>query len=1236
MKTKKYVKTAVAGMSALTIGAVSMIPTTSVMAAGNMDEAEIQALLESEAEKTAETAAPQELTKETIAENNNVLYIANCGTSDPTVVPNQNTEKMGLLQSSVDQAYGADPETGRTWGLSPDTQYSIAKKEGSDATDIGNSFVYMSTDAEFDKYKSTLGYDFEVFDENEKIEGIKSDTYEVTVAFKHFWDDRSVNIKLEDETVATDVALNKGEWVSRTFTAKVTDGELNVDISSPRRTSTKGDPVVNFIKVRAVEDTEKEVVTYDSITGTAGAPLYDTNGNQIQAHGGQIQKLTVDGVEKYYWIGEDKTNDYRPVGGIHVYSSADLYNWDDEGIVLRTMENPEQFETDPYFNELYGDLSQEEKDAIFVDLDKNNTVMERPKMLYNDKTGKYVIWFHADGRYPGSDADYGKAKAGVAISDSPTGPFKLLGSSKLYHAGENYGYDGYENRGSVRDMNLFKDDDGQAYVIYSSEGNQTTYIAKLNDEYTGLATENRDDGVEGVHFTRNFAGWSREAPAMFKYKDKYYIVNSGCTGWSPNAAQYAVADDPMGPWTGMGDPCTDWGSSTTYDTQSTCVFPVDAEAGKYIYMGDRWNAGDLSESRYVWLPVEFQEGNKIALRRYENWTLEELNDKGTYDVVTEIPETSASAEALVGALPETVDVSNGTTTETLTVTWDTSAIKSGSLGEVSVEGKLENGRTIKHNVQILDRNAVYFFDSYSKEEAVSGRSADEKPGYFSALQKEAGENLKNTQPDQPYSEENKAGYVGVLESENSENFDIGIHDGNDMWENGFWAKEGKTIDYTLTMEPGNYTLSAGFQEWWGEWTDSRDMKVTISQNDKVLAEQDCSLKGGNLQIAQDFIVEEAGQIKVCISKNGGSDPVLSWLGVTGKESTTPDPDEKADKTSLNHAILMAEKMEKEQQENKCYTEESWAKVAKALEAAKEMAANKEADQAAVDEAFLNLVTACGTLENAPQKVGLKAAIEGVNAILADTENLSKYTEESVNAVRTALEEAIQVFNNDAADQGTINNATTKLLTAVNSMLVKAEDTRLDILIQIAEELLKNKDQYTSLSVEALENALAAAKDVAGKANATEQEINDAYNALAEAMTSLVRKSNKDELKNALDKANEILNSKDSYTASSLEGLEEAKAAAQVVYDNENATQDEIGEALKKLIAEILEVRLLGDVNLNGVVDTEDAAQVLKYNVELEELSEEQLDAADVNKDAAADSSDAGLILQYAAEKIAEF
>ena len=170
---------------------------------------------------------------------------------------------------------------------------------------------------------------------------------------------------------------------------------------------------------------------YDSITGAEGAPYYDTNGVQIQAHGGQIQQITVDGKTKYYWIGEDKTYDYRPVGGIHLYTSEDLYNWKDEGVVLRTMERMDEFETDPYFNEVYGDYSQEKKKEVFIDLDKNNCVIERPKMIYNEKTDKYVIWFHADGRTPWNDADYGKAKAGVAIADTPEGPYKLLGSYDL-------------------------------------------------------------------------------------------------------------------------------------------------------------------------------------------------------------------------------------------------------------------------------------------------------------------------------------------------------------------------------------------------------------------------------------------------------------------------------------------------------------------------------------------------------------------------------------------------------------------------------------------------------------------------------------------------------------------------------------------------------------------------------------------------------------------------------------
>lgn len=1208
MKGKRYFEKVVTGVTVLAMGVSTMVPALPVAAAGEQAEAAVQ-------------EGGIEMTREQIEENDYVLYTVNCGTPDSSVVPNQNSERMGLLQSNVDQAYGKDTETGTIWGRNPADAYSNAVNYGDDATDIGNSYIYMSDEDEItvDKYKSALGYSFEV--PTEKIDGVEEDTYEVTVAFKHYWDNRLINVMLEGQTVATDISVNYGEWVSRTFKTKVVDGELNLLVKSPRRTTAKEDPILNYVKIRAVKEEEKQIQSYDSITGVAGETMYDTNGNPIQAHGGQIQQLTVDGKPRWYWIGEDKTNDYRPCGGIHMYSSDDLYNWRDEGIVLRTMENPEQFETDPYYNTLYGSESDEQKDAVFVDLDKNNCVMERPKMLYNEKTDKYVIWFHADGRYPGSDADYGKAKAGVAISDSPTGPFKLLGSYKLNHAGDNYGFDGWENRGSVRDMNLFKDDDGTAYVIYSSEGNETMYVSKLNEDYTYLSAD-REEAVEGVDFTRNFAKWSREAPAMFKYQDKYYVVTSGCTGWSPNQAKYAMADSPMGPWTEIGDPCTDWGSGTTYDTQSTCVFPVDAKNGKYIYMGDRWNGGDLSESRYVWTPVEFQPDNKIALRRYENWTLKDLEGKGLFEVTTELPSIASSVSEIAGQLPSEVEISYGTDTETTPVTWSIGEYDESKAGTVTVTGTLtEKGRTFSHDVHIVRADTLYFFDSGAEESA-----------YFDAVKEELGNKVHNTEADQKYTEENQAGYTGVTEQESPTGYDMGKHNGGNFLESGWWAASGKNIEYAFELQPGTYTLGAGFQEWWNA---NRDMKLSITMDGQLLAEQDFTLESWNkdLQINQSFEVAKAGKAVVSINKNGDSDPVLSWIGVFGTESE--EPSEGTEKTSLELAVTMAEKLEQEQKENGCYTEESWNRVQLALDAARAVLVDQQAEQGTVDSAFLELITACNLLENGVQKVGLKAVIEGTKAILKDEAGLAEYTPESVEAVRTALAEAEKILVSNA-DQQTVNEATRKLLDAVTSMLVKEKDTRLDILIQKAEEILNNRDWYTSASIQNLEAALEAAKLVAGNSQASEAELNDAYNNLAEAMASLVRKANKEELKNAIDKANEILQNSGDYLEETIAGLQAVTDEAQAVYDNEEADTETVGVILKKLVNEILKARLMGDVDLNGVVDTADSAEVLKYAAELGSLTEEQSKVADVNFDGNADTKDAAGILQFAAEKITEF
>ena len=125
-----------------------------------------------------------------------------------------------------------------------------------------------------------------------------------------------------------------------------------------------------------------------------GAAWLDTDGNSIQAHGGQIQLMSVpDGnggkTEKYVWVGEDKSSGHFG-NDVAVYTSDDLYHWEFQGDVLRAVESRKQLEEDSYFQELYQDYSQEELDEVYNCINKN-TVIERPKMrvCWNWQTGTF-------------------------------------------------------------------------------------------------------------------------------------------------------------------------------------------------------------------------------------------------------------------------------------------------------------------------------------------------------------------------------------------------------------------------------------------------------------------------------------------------------------------------------------------------------------------------------------------------------------------------------------------------------------------------------------------------------------------------------------------------------------------------------------------------------------------------------------------------------------------------------
>jgi hypothetical protein len=338
----------------------------------------------------------------------------------------------------------------------------------------------------------------------------------------------------------------------------------------------------------------------------------DNNGVHINAHGGGI--LIYGGI--YYWFGEHKIEGRqgnKAMIGVHVYSSKDLYNWQDEGIALEMLDD--------------------ENSML-----QRGSVVERPKVIHNKKTGKFVMWFHHELKNQG----YNAALTGVAVADSVTGPYEYIDSFRI-HAGiwplnfneeqrknvkplregksPNWKQDvidgGYlvrdfEKGQMSRDMTLFVDDDGQAYHITASEENNTLLISKLAEDYLSLTGE----------YVRVFPGGRNEAPAIFKKDSKYYLFTSGLTGWKPNPGRSAVSDNIMSGWKALGNPCrgTEEEVNTTFWSQSTFVIPVQGLQDAFIFMADRWRPDNAIDGRYVWLPVQWEDGKPI-IKWLDKWDL---------------------------------------------------------------------------------------------------------------------------------------------------------------------------------------------------------------------------------------------------------------------------------------------------------------------------------------------------------------------------------------------------------------------------------------------------------------------------------------------------------------------------------------------------------------------------------------------------------------------------------------
>ena len=227
----------------------------------------------------------------------------------------------------------------------------------------------------------------------------------------------------------------------------------------------------------------------------------------------------------YLYTGHDEDGaDFFWMQEWRVYSTNDMVNWTDHGSPLAI----EDFS--------WGD------DRAWA-----------PQCV--ERNGKFYFYVPLHSRLSGGMA------IGVAVGDSPTGPFKDALGKPLFDNGS------WDNI----DPTVFIDDDGQAYLYW---GNPRLYCALLNDDMVSI----KGDVIEMEQSEESFGAPApdkrvkdkkyrdiyTEGPWFYKRGGKYYMLYAA--GGVPEHIAYSMSDKPTGPWKYMGEimPLQDTGSFTNH------------------------------------------------------------------------------------------------------------------------------------------------------------------------------------------------------------------------------------------------------------------------------------------------------------------------------------------------------------------------------------------------------------------------------------------------------------------------------------------------------------------------------------------------------------------------------------------------------------------------------------------------------------------------------------------------
>lgn len=290
-----------------------------------------------------------------------------------------------------------------------------------------------------------------------------------------------------------------------------------------------------------------------------GAVWRDTAGHFIQAHGGCIIKRG----DEFYLFGEDRSRHNQPNRRyVGCYRSTDLTHWHDCGAVVR-LKNPNP--------------------KLFT----RGWKLQRPKVLYNHFTHRYVMYAHIDGRR------YSLARVAVFSSRTIAGHYRYL---------RNFRPLGHQSR----DIGMYQARDGKAYLLFEDRPSGFR-IAELSRSYLRVKKQ--------ICLIRQHL----EGLGLVHYQGLYYVIGSHLTGWEPNPDVYATAKSLRGPWStfqNIAPPQTN-----TYHSQSGFLLKLTGtRRTAIIYLGDRWNPRQLWNSRYIWMPLQIGKG-RLWLPKPRCWRI---------------------------------------------------------------------------------------------------------------------------------------------------------------------------------------------------------------------------------------------------------------------------------------------------------------------------------------------------------------------------------------------------------------------------------------------------------------------------------------------------------------------------------------------------------------------------------------------------------------------------------------